>query len=38
MPTETIYVVAFVVAAFTFFGVALAYADATWRPRRKSDK
>lgn len=38
MPTETIYVVAFVVAAFSFFGLSLAYADATWRRWRKRDK
>lgn len=38
MPTETVYVVAFVLAAFGVFAVSLAYADATWRRPRKNGK
>jgi hypothetical protein len=38
MPTETIVVVAAVMAAFVFFAVVLAYSDMTWSktPRRRS--
>ena len=37
MPTETIVVLAGVMAAFVFFGVVLAYSDMTWSkaPRRR---
>lgn len=38
MPTETIAVVAAVLATFGFFAVALAFSSLTWQRVRTSDK